>query len=84
MKAIDWEKIAQPYTPFQQYASRRSVVYATKGKSRSSEKVTNSDLSHVGMVACSQPLAAEAGLETLRKGGNAGKPRPLIRRKYHK
>ena len=24
-----------------------------------------------GMVACSQPLAAEAGLEILRKGGNA-------------
>lgn len=24
------------------------------------------------MVACSQPLAAEAGLEILRKGGNAG------------
>ena len=30
--------------------------------------------SRVGMVACSQPLAAEAGLEILRKGGNAGKP----------
>jgi gamma-glutamyltranspeptidase len=25
-----------------------------------------------GMVACSQPLAAEAGLEILRMGGNAG------------
>lgn len=23
------------------------------------------------MIACSQPLAAEAGLEILRKGGNA-------------
>ena len=26
------------------------------------------------MIACSQPLAAEAGLEILRNGGNAGKP----------
>jgi len=34
-KSIDWEKIAQPYTPFQQYASRRSVVYGTKGGFRS-------------------------------------------------
>lgn len=25
-----------------------------------------------GIVACSQPLAAQAGLEILRKGGNAG------------
>jgi len=33
MKGIDWEKIAQPHTPFQQYASRRSVVYGTKGGS---------------------------------------------------
>ncbi|GAA6010735.1 hypothetical protein JCM10207_005817 [Rhodosporidiobolus poonsookiae] len=40
--------------PFAPFASRRSVVYGTKG-----------------MVACSQPLAAEAGLEILRKGGNA-------------
>ena len=40
--------------PFAPFASRRSVVYGTKG-----------------MIACSQPLAAEAGLEILRKGGNA-------------
>jgi gamma-glutamyltranspeptidase/glutathione hydrolase len=25
-----------------------------------------------GVVACSQPLAAEVGMEILRKGGNAG------------
>ena len=34
-----------------------------------------------GMVACSQPLAAEAGLEILRKGGNAadaGEPLPFL------
>ncbi|KAF9783460.1 gamma-glutamyltranspeptidase [Thelephora terrestris] len=54
MKGIDWKRITQPSTPFQQYASRRSVVYGTKG-----------------MVACSQPLAAQAGLEILRQGGNA-------------
>ncbi|KAI5480333.1 gamma-glutamyltranspeptidase [Pseudohyphozyma bogoriensis] len=41
---------------FLQFASRRSVVYAGPGK---------------GMIACSQPLAAEAGLEILRAGGNA-------------
>ncbi|KAK4704402.1 gamma-glutamyltranspeptidase / glutathione hydrolase, partial [Phenoliferia sp. Uapishka_3] len=41
-------------TPFAPFASRRSVVYATKG-----------------MVACSQPLAAQAGLEILKLGGNA-------------
>ena len=81
MKSIDWEKIAQPYTPFQQYASRRSVVYGTKGASRSSIDVTRSYLWPVGMIACSQPLAAEAGLEILRKGGNAGKPRLPIGRK---
>ncbi|GAA5950672.1 hypothetical protein JCM3765_000573 [Sporobolomyces pararoseus] len=40
--------------PFAPFASRRSVVYGTKG-----------------MICCSQPLAAEAGLEILRKGGNA-------------
>ena len=28
------------------------------------------------MVACSQPLAAQVGLEILRKGGNAGKHSP--------
>jgi len=39
---------------------------------------------HVGMVACSQPLAAEVGLEILRKGGNAGKPVSLVRSWYHK
>ncbi|BGP16256.1 hypothetical protein JCM10213_007699 [Rhodosporidiobolus nylandii] len=46
----DFADAAPPFAPF---ASRRSVVYGTKG-----------------MVACSQPLAAEAGLEILRKGGN--------------
>ncbi|MFC6837949.1 gamma-glutamyltransferase family protein [Halomarina ordinaria] len=37
-----------------QFTSRRSTVYATRG-----------------VVATSQPLAAEAGLEVLRDGGNA-------------
>ena len=37
-----------------QYASRRTVVYGTRG-----------------MVATGQPLAAQAGLEILKKGGNA-------------
>ena len=72
-KSIDWEKITQPYVSFQQYQSRRSVVYGTKGGSKSSTRTTHSYLWPVGMVACSQPLAAEAGLEVLRKGGNAGK-----------
>ena len=74
--SIDWEKIAQSHTPFQQYASRRSVVYGTKGGSGSSPGMTHSYLWLTGMVACSQPLAAEAGLEILRKGGNAGKYHP--------
>jgi hypothetical protein len=52
---IDWDKVNQPGVVYQQFASRRSVVYGTKG-----------------MVASSQPLASEAGLEILRKGGNAG------------
>lgn len=77
MKGIDWEKIAQPYTPFQQYPSRRSVVYGTKGGSGSFTGVIFSKRWDVGMVACSQPLAAQAGLEILRKGGNAGKSLPL-------
>ncbi|XP_006454975.1 gamma-glutamyltransferase [Agaricus bisporus var. bisporus H97] len=51
---IDWDKVNHPDLTFQQFPSRRSVVYGTKG-----------------VVACSQPLAAEAGLEILRKGGNA-------------
>ncbi len=32
-----------------------------------------------GIVSCSQPLAAEAGLEILRKGGNAGAYRVQVR-----
>lgn len=52
---IDWAKVANPEPVFQRFASRRSVVYGTKG-----------------MVSSSQPLATEAGLEILRKGGNAG------------
>ncbi|KAF9474098.1 gamma-glutamyltranspeptidase [Pholiota conissans] len=51
---IDWTKIAYPELVFQRFASRRSVVYGTKG-----------------MVSSSQPLATAAGLEILRKGGNA-------------
>lgn len=52
---IDWSKINNPEQTFQRFASRRSVVYGTKG-----------------VVSSSQPLATEAGLEILRKGGNAG------------
>lgn len=51
---IDWSKVDHPEPAFQRFASRRSVVYGTKG-----------------IVASSQPLATEAGLEILRKGGNA-------------
>lgn len=52
--SIDWSKVDHPEPVFQRFASRRSVVYGTKG-----------------IVASSQPLATEAGLEILRKGGNA-------------
>lgn len=52
---VDWEKINHPDLVFQRFASRRSVVYGTKG-----------------IVSSSQPLATAAGLEILRKGGNAG------------
>ncbi|PFH54779.1 hypothetical protein AMATHDRAFT_134167 [Amanita thiersii Skay4041] len=52
--SIDWTKVNQPELVLQRFASRRSVVYGTKG-----------------MVSSSQPLATEAGLEILRKGGNA-------------
>ncbi|CUA70368.1 gamma-glutamyltranspeptidase [Rhizoctonia solani] len=51
---IDWSKVENPTFAFQQFPSRRSVVYGKKG-----------------IVSCTQPLAAEAGLEILRKGGNA-------------
>ncbi|KAH7344002.1 gamma-glutamyltranspeptidase [Rhizoctonia solani] len=51
---IDWSKVEHPTFAFQQYPSRRSVVYGKKG-----------------VVSCTQPLAVEAGLEILRKGGNA-------------
>ncbi|KAG1862158.1 gamma-glutamyltranspeptidase [Suillus subluteus] len=51
---VNWSKVDQPDLVLQQFPSRRSQVYGTKG-----------------VVACSQPLAAEAGLEILRKGGNA-------------
>ncbi|CAE6443700.1 unnamed protein product [Rhizoctonia solani] len=51
---IDWSKVEHPTFAFQQFSSRRSVVYGKKG-----------------VVSCTQPLAVEAGLEILRKGGNA-------------
>ncbi|CAE6480413.1 unnamed protein product [Rhizoctonia solani] len=51
---IDWSKVEHPTFAFQQFPSRRSVVYGKKG-----------------VVSCTQPLAVEAGLEILRKGGNA-------------
>jgi len=52
---IDWSKVDNPELVLERFASRRSVVYGTKG-----------------VVSSSQPLATEAGLEILRKGGNAG------------
>ncbi|CAE6485640.1 unnamed protein product [Rhizoctonia solani] len=51
---VDWGKVEHPTFAFQQFPSRRSVVYGKKG-----------------VVSCTQPLAVEAGLEILRKGGNA-------------
>ncbi|KIK70866.1 hypothetical protein GYMLUDRAFT_32937 [Collybiopsis luxurians FD-317 M1] len=51
---IEWSKVDSPELVLQQFPSRRSVVYGTKG-----------------IVSSSQPLATEAGLEILRKGGNA-------------
>lgn len=51
---IDWNVIDRPSIAIERLASRRSVVYGTRG-----------------IVACSQPLAAQAGLEILNKGGNA-------------
>lgn len=54
--SIDWSKVDKPEPVFERFASRRSVVYGTKG-----------------IVSSSQPLATEAGLEILKKGGNAGK-----------
>ncbi|KAG8691718.1 hypothetical protein FRC11_012002 [Ceratobasidium sp. 423] len=51
---IDWGKVEHPTFAFQQFPSRRSVVYGKRG-----------------VVSCTQPLAVEAGLEILRKGGNA-------------
>ena len=53
---IACDKFDKPELLLQRFASRRSVVYGTKG-----------------VVSASQPLAVEAGLEILRKGGNAGK-----------
>lgn len=51
---VHWSKIDHPDNVFMPFASRRSVVFGTKG-----------------VIASSQPLATEAGLEILRKGGNA-------------
>lgn len=51
---IDWSRVDNPDYVFQQFPSRRSVVFSGKG-----------------MVTSSQPLATQAGLEILGKGGNA-------------
>ena len=61
-----------PWAPFH---SRRSVVYSASDNSGNLSPVLRADplpaIGAKGLVACSQPLAAEAGLEILRKGGNA-------------
>jgi gamma-glutamyltranspeptidase / glutathione hydrolase len=51
---IDWDKVNSGETTFAPFASRRSVVYGTKG-----------------VVASSQPLATQVGIEILNAGGNA-------------
>ena len=53
---INWDIVDNPQPALERFASRRSVVYGTKG-----------------VVASSQPLACQAGLEILNKGGNASK-----------
>lgn len=56
-----------------------STVRLALPLSPSEPALTHPPIGAKGMVACSQPLAAEAGLEILRKGGNAaeaGEPPP--------
>jgi gamma-glutamyltranspeptidase/glutathione hydrolase len=50
---IDWDLVNAGEIGFAPYASRRSVVYGTKG-----------------VVASSQPLATQVGIEILNAGGS--------------
>jgi hypothetical protein len=71
---IDWAKIDNPHYVFERSPSRRSVVYGTKGVVACSQVRTPASLK----MSCEtydtlKPLACQAGLEILNRGGNASK-----------